>query len=156
MDRLSEPNDESHDRAREENHRYGDASASTRSLLETRLEENERDSHPVSGRYKYTLRVVKVISLLLIGGLALLGMVLSKITFISITSRMYNLYIHRYMDKDDDTINRYKSATFFQLVTILVIPEILGLGRCLLWGFIGKSSKTYPWPRWKSVGLVST
>ena len=65
------------------------------------------------------------------------------------------LCMHPYSTPDDDTVNRNKSATFFQLVIILVIPEILSLGHCLLWGFIGKSSKTYPWPSWRSMGLVS-
>ena len=103
-----------------------------------------------------TLRAVKVVSLLLIGVFALFGMVFSKITFVSITSRMYTLYMHPNKTQDDhETISGNRSAIFFQIVVILIVPEIVCLGHCLIWGFIGKSSKTFPWPSWKSIVSVS-
>ena len=85
-----------------------------------------------------------MILLIVIGGLALLGIVLSKITS-SVTSRMYNVdmhngksstfYIHPYSTQDIDAMNCYKSTTFFQLnqlVVPLVILEIVSLRHCIL------------------------
>ena len=112
--------------------------------------------------YANTLRVVKVISLLLIGAIALFGMIFSKISFVSITTRMYSLYTYPNSTetnsaiKDNQTLTNYKSAIFFQLVVILVIPEIVSLLHCLIKGFLGKSSITFPWPNWKSIALVSS
>ena len=103
--------------------------------------------------YANTLRVVKAISLLLIGVIALFGMIFSKISFVSITTRMYSLYTYPGSSQDDES---NKSAIFFQLVVILVIPEIVSLGHCLIRGFLGKSSNTFPWPNWKSIVLVSS
>lgn len=99
--------------------------------------------------YTNVLRIIKVVSLLVIGACALVGMIFSKITFVSITGRMYRLYT------DSQQQNSAKSVIFFQLVFILVIPEILSLGHCVIWGFIGKTSKTFPWPSWKAMALVS-
>ena len=104
--------------------------------------------------YTNILRIIKVISLLLIGGCALFGLVFSKLTFVSITSRMYTLYRHSdHLSTDDENIQ--KCIIVFQLVFILVIPEIVCLGHCLLWGCIGKSSKNFPWPSRKALFLVS-
>ena len=99
--------------------------------------------------YATALRLIKVVSLLVIGTCALAGMVFSKITFVSITSRMYTLYT------GPNTENNRKSVIFFQLVFILVIPEIICLLHCVVWGFIGKTSKSFPWPSLKSIILVS-
>ena len=101
------------------------------------------------------LRIIKVVSLLLIGACALLGMVISKLTFVSVTSRMYTLCSH---PSAQATVyeDQNKSKIFFQLIFMLVIPEIVCMSYCLLWGFIGKSSKTKPWPSRKAICLVSS
>ena len=116
----------------------------------------DQQGNPIQSiSYINTLRIIKVISLLLIGACALAGMITSKITFVSITSRMFNLYSLPSAQDNETMINNQKSVVFFQLVFILVIPEILCLGHCLLWGFIGKSSKRFPWPSLKATSLVS-
>lgn len=94
-------------------------------------------------------------SLLLIGACALLGMVISKLTFVSVASRMYTLCSH---PSAQATVyeDQNKSKMFFQLIFMLVIPEIVCMSYCLLWGFIGKSSKTKPWPSRKAICLVSS
>ena len=116
---------------------------------ERRMEDGG-DGATDASSYTNTLRVIKVVSLLLIGACALVGMVFSKITFVSITSRMYTLYSATTAD------NNQKSVIFFQLVFILVIPELISLVHCLVWGFIGKTSKSFPWPSYKAMTLVST
>lgn len=116
--------------------------------MENRAEDGEVDPIEVPS-HANALRIIKVVSLLLIGACGLVGMVFSKITFVSITSRMYTLYEADINDDDE------KSVIFFQLVFILVIPEIVSLGHCLVWGCIGKTSKNFPWPSWKAIALVS-
>lgn len=115
--------------------------------------EGKRDGFTQSLSYTNMLRIIKVISLLLIGACGLFGLVFSKITFVSITSRMYTLYSRP--SAQHEITRNHKSTIFFQLVFILIIPEIVCLGHCLLWGFVGKSSKNKPWPSWKAINLVS-
>ena len=116
--------------------------------MENRVEDGEDDAAELPSNNN-TLRIIKIIALLLIGACALVGMVFSKITFVSITSQMYELY------KETGTRNDEQSVIFFQLVFILVVPEIVCLAHTLIQGCIGKTSKTYPWPCWKAMFLVS-
>ena len=116
--------------------------------LENRAEDGEDKGGELSSSSN-ALRFIKVVLLLLIGACTLVGMVFSKITFVSITSQMYKLYI---VPEDR---NNEKSTLFFQLVFILIIPEIICLAHCLIRGCVGKTSKTFPWPTRKSIFLVS-
>ena len=126
-----------------------------RERMKKRNRVEEEDDNPPTQSLSHTniLRIIKLVSLVLIGACALFGMVCSKITFVSISSRMYTLYSSP-SDQDDEITSIDKSTIFFQLVFVLVIPEILCFGHCLLWGFIGKSSKNKPWPSWKAICLV--
>ena len=117
--------------------------------MENRVDDGEDDATELPS-YNNTLRIIKIVALLLIGACALVGMVFSKITFVSITSQMYKLY--NQADSRDDE----KSVIFFQLVFILIIPEIVCLGHGLIQGCIGKTSKNFPWPSWKAMLLVSS
>ena len=121
-----------------------------RRVVEHPVEEGEDDGIQPPA-YTNVLRFIKVVSLLVIGACALVGMVFSKITFVSITGRMYTLYNSTRANEQ----NNPKSVIFFQLVFILVIPEIVCLLHCIVWGFIGKTSKSFPWPSLKSLILVS-
>ena len=116
--------------------------------MENRVDDGEDDATELPS-YNNTLRVIKIVALLLIGACALVGMVFSKITFVSITSQMYKLY-NQAESRDNE-----KSVIFFQLVFILIIPEIVCLGHGLIQGCIGKTSKNFPWPSWKAMLLVS-
>ena len=117
--------------------------------MKNKVDNGEDDATELPS-YNNTLRVIKVIALLLIGACALVGMVFSKITFVSITSQMYKLY-----NQADNRADNEKSVIFFQLVFILIIPEILCLGHSFIQGCIGKTSKNFPWPSWKAMLLVS-
>ena len=95
------------------------------------------------------LRIIKIVALVLIAACTLVGTVFSKISFVSITSRMYTLYT------DNSSANSDKSQIFVQLVFILVVPEIVCFLHCLVWGVIGKTDRSFPWPSRKAVLLVS-
>ena len=158
------PEDENYDGSTSEGERFGQNKeqgngSTSEGERFSQNDEEPGENHNLTSQslsYANTLRVVKVISLLLIGVIALFGMIFSKISFVSITTRMYSLYTYPGSSQDDETLTSNKLAIFFQLVVILVIPEIVSLGHCLIRGFLGKSSNTFPWPNWKSIVLVSS
>jgi len=94
------------------------------------------------------LRIIKIVALLLIAACTLVGTVFSKISFVSITGRMYSLYT------ENDRNSYEKSQTFVQLVFVLIVPDILCFFHCLVWGVIGKTNRSFPWPRWRAMLLV--
>ena len=95
------------------------------------------------------LRIIKWTALFLIGACVLVGTVLSKISLVSITGRMFNLT--RF--PDEHVLPR--SVLFIQLTFFLVIPEIVSFIRCLVWGVIGKTTESFPWPTISAFVLVS-
>jgi len=94
------------------------------------------------------LRLIKIVALIIIAACTLVGTVFSKITFVSITGRMYSLTLATGSDAD-------QSQLFVQLVFILIVPEVVSFLHSLAWGVIGKTDTSYPWPSWRAVILVS-
>ena len=95
------------------------------------------------------LRIIKWTALFLIGACVLVGTVLSKVSLVSITGRMFNLT--RF--PDEHVLPR--SVLFIQLTFFLVIPEVVSFIRCLVWGVIGKTTESFPWPTISAFVLVS-
>ena len=95
------------------------------------------------------LRIIKWTALFLIGACVLVGTVLSKVSLVSITGRMFNLT--RF--PDEHALPR--SVLFIQLTFFLVIPEVVSFIRCLVWGVIGKTTESFPWPTLSAFVLVS-
>jgi len=127
-----------------------------RGVMQRELENHTIGEHPdvaaaaAEPAHSNLLRIIKIVALLLIASCTLVGTVFSKISFVSITSRMYTLYT------DTSSADSDKSQIFVQLVFILVVPEIVCLLHCLVWGVIGKTDRSFPWPSGKAVLLVST
>ena len=94
------------------------------------------------------LRIIKIVALIIIAACTLVGTVFSKITFVSITGRMYSLTLATGSDAD-------QSQLFVQLVFILIVPEVVSFLHSLAWGVIGKTDRSFPWPSWRAVILVS-
>ena len=88
----------------------------------------------------FYLRIIKWISLVFVALSVCVGAVLSKVSLVSITGRMFDLTSY----PDGNTVPR--SVLFIQLTLLLVIPEIVSFTRCLVWGVIGKTTKRFPWP----------
>ena len=88
------------------------------------------------------LRMIKWIVLIIIALCVCVGAVLSKVTLVSITGRMFSLVSSR--DGHKHTLPQ--SVLFVQLTLILVIPEVVSFIRCLIWGVIGKTKTRFPWP----------
>ena len=96
------------------------------------------------------LRIIKYIALCLIALCVCAGAVLSKVSLVSITGRMF--YLSK-SDPDDDPTPR--SVLFIQLTFMLVVPEVVSFVSCLVRGVIGKTTKSFPWPTWRALVCVS-
>lgn len=90
------------------------------------------------------LRIIKLIALFFIALCVCAGAVLSKVSAVSITGRMFNLTTN--LARSQDELPRSRSVLFIQLTLILIIPEAISFIRCLAWGVIGKTTKSFPWP----------
>ena len=95
------------------------------------------------------LRIIKWIALGFIALCICAGAVLSKVSLVSITGRMFNLTSY----PDGQTSAR--SLLFIQLTILLAIPELHSLIKCLVWGVIGKTTKKFPWPSQSAIIWVS-
>ena len=92
-------------------------------------------------------RNIKRIALVVIAMCVCVGGVVSKVTLVSITGRMLSLVSLRDGNEDDGNKQTLpQSALFVQLTLILVIPEVVSFVRCLIWGVIGKTAESFPWP----------
>ena len=99
----------------------------------------------------WILRITKYTAISLVVFCALIGTIVNKVTLVSITGRMHNLY-----NSTGTSLQKEKNGSklYIELVMIMVIPDFVSFFRCLIWGVIGKTTETFPWPTWKSVLLV--
>jgi len=86
-----------------------------------------------------TLRVLKWIAVIFIALIFLAGAVLSKVSLVSITGRMYRLSCEGHTLHD-------RSVLFIQLTLLLIIPEVFSFFRCFMLGVFGKTKRNLPWP----------
>jgi len=120
------------------------------------LQSRETGEHD-EARPKHALRVIKWIALSMIALCTLTGTVVSKVSLVSITGRMYNLSLFNDSDSEDSgniKNNSTGSKLFIQLVLLLIAPELISFLRCLIWGVIGKTSTKFPWPDIKAIAWV--
>ena len=121
------------------------------------FQKNERNSsQKVDGQgHKgnlWILRIVKLAAISFVVLCTIIGATLNKVTLVSITGRMYNLSNSTNLSLNE---KRHGLIYFIELVIIMAIPDIVGFFRCLIWGVIGKTAETHPWPSWKSIVMVS-
>ena len=117
-------------------------------------EKPDPQSESSTDNLPFYLRIIKRIALALIGSCICVGAVMSKVSLVSITDRMnprYNLSTF-----PDQYSIPHRSALFIQLTLLLVIPEVVSFIRCLVWGVIGKTTKSFPWPGHAALRWVST
>jgi len=78
---------------------------------------------------------------------------LSKLTLVSITGRVFSLSnLNNSETADDDQV---RTVLWTQLILLMIIPEAITVLRCLTWGIIGKSWKSFPCPDCKVIAVVS-
>ena len=97
----------------------------------------------------FYLRIIKRIALTFVAIFVCVAAVSSKVSLVSITARMYNLTSQKFQEEE------LRSTLFIQLTLSLVIPEVVSFIRCLVWGVIGKTTKSFPWPSRKALIGVS-
>jgi hypothetical protein len=89
--------------------------------------------------------------------IVLASSVLSKLTLVSLADRLRNTTFYPNASKRDITEHECTTAVtlywYFQFV--LLIPNFVTLVRCLAFGVIGKTTRTFPWPKAKAISLVS-
>ena len=84
--------------------------------------------------------------------------VLSKLTLVSLTDTLRNAtyYSNSTRKTAISTENETKAVTiYWYLQFIILIPNFLTFVRCLAFGVIGKTTRTFPWPKGWSIFLVS-
>lgn len=116
-----------------------------------RLREARTGSGGEANQQPLILRIIKWIALGLIALCVCAGTVLSKVTLVSITGRMFRLS----RDSHLEDLTTPRSVLFIQLTFVLVIPEVISFVSCLVRGVIGKTTKSFPWPSRRALFLVS-
>ena len=83
--------------------------------------------------------------------------VLSKLTLVSLADQLRNTTYYPNASKRDITEQQRTTAVtlYWYLQFVLLIPNFITLVRCLAFGVIGKTTRTYPWPTARAVFLVS-
>lgn len=128
-----------------------DADANKREDLHLPIPANEKpdvQSETSSDNLSFYLRNIKRIALALIASCICVGAVMSKVSLVSITDRMnprFNLGFNL-TGFADEYPPPHRSVLFIQLILLLVIPEVVSFVRCLVWGVIGKTTRSFPWP----------
>ena len=104
---------------------------------------------------KYLLLAIKTVIGCIFCLIVLAASVLSKLTLVSLTDKLRSVTHYpnaTARTKEDET----EAVTiFWYLQFILFIPNFVTFMRCLVFGVIGKTTNTFPWPKWRSIILVS-
>jgi len=100
------------------------------------------------------LRVIKWIALCIVALCLWTTAVLSKVTLVSITARMFSLSTEAESSNEREERDGARSILFIQLVFLMLIPEVFSFLRCLFYGVFGKTTKKYPWPSKNAVAWV--
>lgn len=89
--------------------------------------------------------------------------VVSKLTLVSLTGRLRNvthsINVHDPLNatRRNITLEERNTAVtlYWYLQFIVLIPNVLTFLRCLVFGVLGKTTKTFPWPNGRALVLVS-
>ena len=130
-----------------------DVKASTEADCQNKERNSNKPSQKVDDQGRkgnlWILRIAKLAAISFVVLCAIIGATLNKVTLVSITGIVYNVTNHSIKN------HRLGSIYFIELVVIMAIPDVVSFFRCLIWGVIGKTAETHPWPSWKSIVMVS-
>ena len=89
--------------------------------------------------------------------IVLVSSVLSKLTLVSLADRLRNAtYFANASKRNFAEHGRTTAVTlYWYLQFVLLIPNLVTLVRCLAFGVIGKTTRTYPWPKARAIFVVS-
>ena len=137
---------------------------STGSHLTTSKNRPRSDQTGISKNGQRVLLAVKVIFGIILFTLVLVCTVFSKLTLVSLTSKL------RISTRCNDTLadkscpeqisaaGTHQAVTiYWQLFFVIIIPTLLTFLRTLVFGVLGKTTKTYPWPKlWSGIAVSGT
>lgn len=86
----------------------------------------------------------------------LLCTVFSKLTLISLTGQLHNVTYNLTEENSDDSKKEKAITLYWQLLLVIMIPNIVTFLRCLVFGVLGKTRKSYPWPKAQAAVIVSS
>ena len=143
------------DKVGEGNHRHADNKTDDtpqdKVQAANRTASSPQKSTKKEGKTSRCLSFINWTALILIALCVLAGAVLSKVSLVSITGRMYSLTTLQ----EGYTYTLPQSVIFIQLTILLIIPDVASFTRCILAGVIGKTTESYPWPSPKALIVVS-
>ena len=83
--------------------------------------------------------------------------VVSKLTLVGLTGRLRNATHSLNATRSNITLEERNTAVtlYWYLQFIVLIPNVLTFLRCLVFGVLGKTTITFPWPNRRALVLVS-
>ena len=112
----------------------------------------------IQEKRKTLLFCIKVIVAIIFFFIVLGSATLNKLTVISLIGRMRSATFFFNSSTNEITPEKRQTTVtlywYFQLV--LLIPNCITFLRCLAFGVLGKTTKTFPWPTRKAIVSVST
>ena len=83
--------------------------------------------------------------------------VLSKLTLVSLADHLRSVTYFPNASKRDVTGQDLTTAVtiYWYLQFVLLIPNFITFIRCMASGVIGKTTRTFPWPKGRAIALVS-
>lgn len=124
-------------------------------------DETMRGAHSrKNARAAKLLLVLKFSTEIFLSFVVLLCSVVSKLTLVGLTDNLRDIAatLRNKTDVPNPETASRATTLYWQLLLILLAPNCVTVVRCLLFGFIGKSYQTFPFPNLKAVilGLVVT
>lgn len=128
----------------------------------TTLRGSPRTEKPTSTP-TFVLLTLKILIGLIFFIIVLVSSVLSKLTLVSLTDALrHHTWLYQNGTKPtDDEQNKWRIkhrsnviSLYWQLLLVLLVPSCFTFLRCLFFGFLGKTMKSYPWPKGSAVLLV--
>ena len=103
------------------------------------------------------VKLVKLIFILILSSALLVSTTLSKVSFVAIASKLYTTIYNGTNITENSSLEdkRLSSITLIQLITVLMVPQVVTIVRMFFAGIIGKSQKNYPWPTCGAILTVS-
>ncbi len=100
---------------------------------------------------------IKVMFGLLFYILVLVCTVFSKLTLVNLTDKLRNITFCQEGKDCSLEAAKYPTAVslYWQLLLVMIVPTFIEFMRSFMFGVVGKTTRTYPWPRMKSVLVVS-
>ena len=99
-----------------------------------------------------SFRAVKVAIGALLFALVLSTTVVSKLTLISMTSRLGSALV---AESDAVGVPGAAVSLYWQLLFVIMVPQFITFVRTMLRGVFGKRTSTFPWPTYRALAVVS-